>query len=369
VNTALDVSRPMRLRFMRTVLQVRMLATKLWHKMPRGRPPQHGFAGQSGGALQIESQPGAGTLVEIILPRAALTDVAAGSGLGGAVLDSALHGGAVILLVEDDPQVRPMTAGFLRELGYDVMAAASAEAASALVHTLDRLDLVITDVVMPGADGPTLIARLRTEWPALPVLFATGHVPGPVLTGEVVLSKPFSGAELAAAVLERLGRRTTASTVPTPEDRLLARLRTPGLRELFLVWCAARQGDVPPPPGSIDPDPFGLGGNSFVVEVDGTRSPPAMRYVRIGAALTERLGRSVVGEAVAEEQGGDEVFGSLAAVYGRCARQRMPVYQSARYDFGDGAPVTCERLVLPLSADGSTITQLIGVALLDGQTS
>jgi len=329
----------------------------------------HGFATQSGGALRIESQPGAGTLVEIILPRAAFTDVAAGSGLGGAVLDSARHGGAVILLVEDDEQVRPMTAGFLRELGYDVMEAASAEAASALVHTLNRLDLVITDVVMPGADGPTLIARLRTERPALPVLFATGHVPGPVLTGEVVLSKPFSGAELAAAVLERLGRRTTANAVLTPEDRLLARLRTPGLRELFLVWCAARRGNVPPPPGSIDPDPFGVGGNTFVIEVDGTCSPPAMRYVRMGAALTARIGRSVVGEAIAEEQGGDEVFGSLAAVYGRCAKLRMPVYQAARYDFGDGAPVTFERLVLPLSADESTITQLIGVALLDGQTS
>jgi CheY-like chemotaxis protein len=307
--------------------------------------------------------------VEVILPRAALTGVAAGSGLGGAVPDSARHGGAVILLVEDDEQVRPMTAGFLRELGYDVMEAASAEAASALVHTLDRLDLVITDVVMPGADGPTLIARLRTERPALPVLFATGHIAGSALTGEVVLSKPFSGPELAAAVLKRLGRHTTANVVTALEERLLGRLRTPGLRELFLMWCAARQGDVPPPPGSIDPDPFGLGGNSFVVEVDGASSPPVMRFVRVGAALTERLGRSVNGEAIVEDQEGDEVLGSLAAVYGRCVRQRMPVYQSARYDFGDGAPVTFERLVLPLSADGSAITQLIGVALLDGQTS
>ena len=328
----------------------------------------HGFAAQSGGAMRIESQPGAGTLVEIILPRAALTDVAAGSGLGSAVLDSALHGNAVILLVEDDPQVRPMTAGFLRELGYDVMEAASAEAASALVHTRDSLDLVITDVVMPGADGPTLVSRLRAERPALPVLFATGHVPGPGLTGEAVLNKPFSGAQLAAAVLERLGRHTVPSAALTPEDRLLSRLRTPSLREMFLVWCAARQGDVPPPPDSLDPDPFGVGDSSFVVEVDPAKSPAEMRYVRVGAALTERLGRSLNGEAIVEDLEGDEVLGSLAAVYGRCARQRMPVYQSARYDFGDGAPVSFERLVLPLSADGSAVTQLVGVALFGGQT-
>ncbi len=328
----------------------------------------HGFAAQSGGTMRIESQLGAGTLVEIILPRAALTEVAAGSGLGDGVLDSALHGNAVILLVEDDPQVRPMTAGFLRELGYDVMEAASAEAASALVHTLDSLDLVITDVVMPGADGPTLASRLRAERPALPVLFATGHVPGPGLTGEAVLNKPFSGAQLAAAVLERLGRRTVASAALTSEDRLLARLRTPSLRELFLVWCAARQGGVPPPPNSLDPDPFGVGDNSFVVEVDPAKSPAEMRYVRVGAALTARLGRSLIGEVIVEDRGGDEVLGSLTAVYGRCARQRMPVYQSARYDFGDGAPVTFERLILPLSADGAAITQLVGVALFDGHT-
>ncbi len=328
----------------------------------------HGVAAQSGGAMRIESQLGAGTLVEIILPRAALTDVAAGSGLDGTVLDSALHGDAMILLVEDDPQVRPMTAGFLRELGYNVMEAASAEAASALVQTLDSLDLVITDVTLPGADGPTLVARLRAERPALPVLFATGHASGPGLSGEAVLSKPFSGTQLAAAVLERLGPRTAASAALTPEDRLLARLRTPSLRALFLLWCAARQGDVPPPPGSLDPDPFGVGGNSFVVEVDPAKSPAEMRYIRVGAALTARLGRSLIGEVIVEDLGGDEPLGSLTAVYSRCARQRMPVYQMARYDFGDGEPVSFERLVLPLSADGSAITQLVGVALFDGRT-
>ena len=339
----------------------------------------HGFAEQSGGALRIESRPGEGTLVEIILPRAALTGVTAGSGLGDAVLDARLHGGAAILLVEDDEQVRPMTAGFLRELGYTVMEAANAEAAAALVHTLDALDLVVTDVVMPGADGPTLAARLRAERPALPVLFATGHVPGPALTGEAVLRKPFSGAELAAAVLERLGRRVAAAPAPTPGDRLLARLRTPALRTLLLAWQAKCRDGLLPYPGSIDLELHGLASHGFAVEVcppedlptgaDGGQAAAGLRVTTVGAALSARLGRSLAGEGILDGSGGDEVLGSMGAVYGRCARHLLPVYQSARYDFGDGAPVNFERLVLPLSGDGARVTQLLGVALFDGETS
>jgi len=170
-----------------------------------------GFAEQSGGCLWIKSGLGVGTTGEIVLPRAALIGLAAAeSALDAAAPDPALHGGATILLVEDDELVRPMTAGLLRDLGYTVEEAASAEAASALVHTLERLDLVVTDVAMPGADGPTLAARLRAERPALPVLFVTGHLLGPALAGEAVLRMPFAGADLGVMVLKGLGRWATA---------------------------------------------------------------------------------------------------------------------------------------------------------------
>ena len=113
-----------------------------------------------------------------------------------------------------------------------------------------------------------------------------------------------------------------------------------------------------------DTNRFKFDGDSYYL-----KSPAEMRYVRVGAALTARLGRSLIGETIVEDRRDDEVLGSLTAVYGRCARQRMPIYQSARYDFGDGAPVTFGRLVLPLSPDGSAITQLVGVALFNGRTS
>lgn len=174
----------------------------------------HSFAEQSGGCLRITSRPGTGTTAEIVLPRAAIVSLGTvGNGLNPVALDLTLHGNATILLVEDDELVRPMTAGLLRDFGYTVIEAASAEAAAALVHTLKRLDLVVTDVAMPGADGPTLAARLRAERPALPVLFVTGHLLGPALAGEAVLRKPFAGDELGGMVLKGLGRLVTAPLV------------------------------------------------------------------------------------------------------------------------------------------------------------
>jgi CheY-like chemotaxis protein len=173
-----------------------------------GLATAHGFAEQSGGALTIDSRSGIGTKVSIILPRAPF--------LGEeptAEIDPTQHGRAVILLVDDDEQVRPLTASFLRDLGYTIIEAPTAEIAFALAHAPEALDLVITDVVMPGADGPKLASRLRRERADLPILFITGHAEMSELSGERVLQKPFGHAELAADVLKMLGRMP-AETVP-----------------------------------------------------------------------------------------------------------------------------------------------------------
>jgi len=172
-----------------------------------GLATAHGFAEQSGGALLIDSQSGVGTKVSLVLPRAPV--------LGEepvAQIDPNLHGRAVILLVDDDEQVRPLTASFLRDLGYTIIEAPTAEIAFALAHAPEALDLVITDVVMPGADGPKLAARLRKDRPELPIVFITGHAETSELKGELVLQKPFGHAELADTVLKMLGR-TPAETV------------------------------------------------------------------------------------------------------------------------------------------------------------
>jgi PAS domain S-box-containing protein len=166
-----------------------------------GLATAHGFAEQSGGALLIESRSGIGTKVSIVLPRAPFLDDEPVS-----QIDPNLHGRAVILLVDDDEQVRPLTASFLRDLGYTIIEAPTAEIAFALAHAPEALDLVITDVVMPGADGPKLASRLRRERADLPILFITGHAEMSELKGERVLQKPFGHVDLADAILQMLGR-------------------------------------------------------------------------------------------------------------------------------------------------------------------
>jgi PAS domain S-box-containing protein len=166
-----------------------------------GLATAHGFAEQSGGALTIDSRSGIGTRVSIVLPRAPFSGEEP-----VAQIDPNLHGRAVILLVDDDEQVRPLTASFLRDLGYTIIEAPTAEIAFALAHAPEALDLVITDVVMPGADGPKLASRLRRERADLPILFITGHAETSELQGERVLQKPFGHAELADSILQMLGR-------------------------------------------------------------------------------------------------------------------------------------------------------------------
>ena len=224
-----------------------------------------GFASRSGGRIHIESEPGLGTTIEIIIPRAPVESTAEGNAESPGP-DPALHGDATLLLVDDDDQFRQITAMFLRELGYQVLEASNAETATALVHTMRTLDLILTDEDMPGAKGTTLIARLRADWPGLPALFLTGSSPALQLPGEVVLRKPFAFSQLGAAVLERLGRWTPPTGAA---DRLLKRLKTPALRQLYLNWQTARiNGFILPSLSSLNPARFGLGPHSFTATIE-----------------------------------------------------------------------------------------------------
>jgi PAS domain S-box-containing protein len=163
------------------------------------------FARRSGGGVRIDSEPGAGTTVQIILPRAG-ADSEAPEDAALPEPEASAHGNAVILFVEDDEQLRGVTAQYLRSLGYSVVEAGSAEAAYALVHTVRSLDLVITDVVMPGADGVQLATRLMQERPGLKLLLITGQPDDVEAAGYTVLRKPFRAGVLARAILEQLGR-------------------------------------------------------------------------------------------------------------------------------------------------------------------
>jgi CheY-like chemotaxis protein len=113
----------------------------------------------------------------------------------------------VILLVEDDPDVRELAGLILSDLGYEVLEAGDGLAGLALLETFQEIDLLFTDIVMPGLDGVTLAERAKEVRPDLPVVYATGfadrvrdikqaHLEGPLL------QKPFRRRELAG-VIER----------------------------------------------------------------------------------------------------------------------------------------------------------------------
>jgi CheY-like chemotaxis protein len=167
-----------------------------------------GFAEQSGGALNIESVPGRGTTVMLWLPVAEETQAAAradGEPASAAAADSP----ARILVVDDDEIVRAVLTEQLEAAGYVILPAGSAAAALALLDAGEAVDLVVSDLSMPGMDGMALIGEVQRRKPGLCAILLTGFVTagvaetaiGGALSGNIsVLRKPIDGKRLAARV-------------------------------------------------------------------------------------------------------------------------------------------------------------------------
>ena len=165
----------------------------------------HGIVTQGGGRIRVETQPGRGTRFEITFPRtrrAARDEVPAGEG--------ARRGTETVLVVEDDPQVRSVTVRALEAAGYRVLVAGHAAEALALARVApEKLDLLVTDVVMPGPSGTVLATELRRARPDLRVLLVSGYAREALVTGADgahFLQKPFTPAGLQARVREILDR-------------------------------------------------------------------------------------------------------------------------------------------------------------------
>jgi PAS domain S-box-containing protein len=134
----------------------------------------YGFVKQSGGQVRIESTPGAGTRVELYLPRHLARDAAAAQAVATPDIVRA-RAGEVVLVVDDEAAVRSLSAEMLQMLGYTVHAADGAPAALRLLDAHPEIDLLFTDVLMPELDGRQLAARALQRRPGLPVLFTSGH--------------------------------------------------------------------------------------------------------------------------------------------------------------------------------------------------
>ena len=167
-----------------------------------------GIVKQSGGYVDVESAPGAGTTFRVYLPR---SDAPATSGVRPRVRSRA--GSETVLLVEDEAAVRNLVKAVLERKGYAVLAASDGAAALALVDGhAGAIHLLLTDVVMPGMNGRDLAARVKAKRPAIKVVFMSGYPADAPADfgmegGPAFLSKPFNERALSMKLREVLDAR------------------------------------------------------------------------------------------------------------------------------------------------------------------
>jgi CheY-like chemotaxis protein len=188
-----------------------------------GLPQVYGFAEQSGGSVRIESTVGEGTSVTLTLPRTHLAPADAELIIDASKTQPKASGS--VLLVEDDDEVASLVSEMLRELGYEVIRAASADAALGALADARSIDILFSDIMMPGQmNGLDLAREAKRRRPGLPVLLTSGYADGALLTASRedirVLNKPYDVQTLAeslAEVLEsRAPRANRAASASTP---------------------------------------------------------------------------------------------------------------------------------------------------------
>ena len=177
----------------------------------------HGFVHQSKGHVDIESQVGWGTTVRIYLPR-----VEGEPDRLASLVQAAPRGRERILLVEDNEEVRDHVSAMLSGLGYDVLSASGGQEALELLERAGEIDLLFTDVMMPGGmNGREVAVAARRTRPGLKVLFTSGYAEGALQRdgrlepGVLLLAKPFRKRDLAQKVREAL-------TATPPQPSLVA---------------------------------------------------------------------------------------------------------------------------------------------------
>jgi CheY-like chemotaxis protein len=169
----------------------------------------YGFVKQSGGHVVIESAPGAGTTVSLYLPRNELPEEAAAT----RAANSTGAAEKTILVVEDNAEVRDIAAAMIGDLGYRVLTAYDAASALALIRGGAPIDLLFTDVVMPGGMSGVELARAAQRLRPLKAILTSGYA-GPADSDEAaaefaIVLKPYQRTELVRAIRAALGQAPT----------------------------------------------------------------------------------------------------------------------------------------------------------------
>lgn len=171
----------------------------------------YGFARQSEGHTEIKSAPDVGTSVAVFLPRQHAMQLPEGVVELPQQVPHPLRGGSV-LLVEDEPTVRSVVANVLQDMGYKVLQAHDGPTGLAVLETGVQLELLVTDVGLPGLNGRQLADLARTRQPELKVLFMTGYAEHALMNGNFIgeglelITKPFSIEALARQVAALVNR-------------------------------------------------------------------------------------------------------------------------------------------------------------------
>jgi CheY-like chemotaxis protein len=170
----------------------------------------HGIVAQSGGSVQVYSELGHGTAFKIFFPRVEAGEVDVDP---GAAPSSRTTGTQVVLIVDDAEELRGLARRLLQRQGYTVLVAANAVEALAIFERNASIDVLLTDVVMPGSSGPELSAQLLALRPELRVLYMSGYTEdaivhhGVLQPGVAFIHKPFSSETLGRKVREVLGAK------------------------------------------------------------------------------------------------------------------------------------------------------------------
>jgi two-component system, cell cycle sensor histidine kinase and response regulator CckA len=188
-----------------------------------GLPTAYGIVKDSGGSILLNSERGEGTTVRIYLPRAKEEIIERAS--ASRVPDESLRGSETIFLVEDHSELRHLTHEFLQGLGYEVLVAGlPGEAIQIAQQFTGRIDLLLTDVVMPGMNGRALAQQLRPLYPGMQLLYVSGF-PEQTLeqdvldTNDAFLAKPFLLRELAVKIREIFHKPKSACYTQKKETR------------------------------------------------------------------------------------------------------------------------------------------------------